>query len=86
MKTIENTIRDILEEHHDCRWMDSSDLEDCLLKVVDAQKKDDLEVFCQWLTEFADTIYWEVESPTSHLPMGERFREYIKIRMRIMEE
>lgn len=40
-----------------------------------------LEQFCQWLTDSANNIYWEVESPSSKKPMGEIFREQIKIRL-----
>lgn len=44
MKTIEETIQEILAEHHECRWMDSSELENCLRRIATEQKAIDEEV------------------------------------------
>lgn len=38
MKTIEDKIQEILAEHHECRWMDSSELENCLRRITTEQK------------------------------------------------
>lgn len=44
MKTIEDKIQEILAEHHECRWMDSSELENCLRMIATEQKAiDDAE-------------------------------------------
>ena len=54
--------------------------------MLTEQREEDLEVFCQWLTDFANTIYWEVESPSSSKPLGEIFKEQIKMRLGIFEK
>lgn len=38
MKTIEETIQEILAEQHECRWLDTSELEVYLRKIVAEQK------------------------------------------------
>lgn len=43
MKTIDETIQAILDEQHECRWMDTSDLEVYLRKVTDKQKAIDID-------------------------------------------
>lgn len=45
MTEIEKKIQEILAEHHECRWMDTSDLEGYLRRIAAEQKAiDDAEL------------------------------------------
>lgn len=50
MKTTEEIIQEILDEQHECRWMDTSDLEVYLRKVANEQKAiDHSEEHLAWI-------------------------------------
>lgn len=49
MKTTEEIIQEILDEQHEMRWMDTSDLEVYLRKVAETQKAIDTEKAIEWL-------------------------------------
>lgn len=43
MKSIEEVIDNIVDEHKECRWMDARDLREYLVEVAKAQKSIDIE-------------------------------------------
>lgn len=62
MKTIEDKIQEILAEHHECRWMDSSELENCLRRIATEQKAIDIEkipqLYVRWLMIDGEKPSW----------------------------
>jgi len=50
--TIEDYIESMVAEHHECRWIDSSELEELLRKVALEEKKIVIDNACEWIGNY----------------------------------